>query len=32
MQALLKKGFAIWRAIPVLKYDLSQEILHYKIQ
>lgn len=31
MQALLKKGFAIWRAIPVLKYDLSQEILHYKI-
>lgn len=31
IQLLLSKGFSIKRAIPVLKYDLTKNILHYKI-
>lgn len=31
IQLLLSKGFSIKRAIPVLKYDLTKDIPHYKI-
>lgn len=31
MQVLLEKGFCLSRAIPVMKYDLSQKTRHYQI-